>query len=125
LDWPAFLRHSKTGQTNRLEIKPIRQRSQHPFPKSPRLQNRYVRYDFRNGRSLRPSSSNLIRSAKRNSDGFLKLESLTFFETPSPNEIVRGKDSAKRGGKKREKAAMNLPQVVAMARENLPAVAAV
>jgi hypothetical protein len=43
--------------------------------------------------------------------------------TPSPNEIVRGKDSAKRGGKKREKAAMNLPQVVAMALEicrNLP-----
>jgi hypothetical protein len=97
LDWPAFLRHSKTGQTNRLEIKPIRQRSQHPFPKSPRLHNRYVRYDFRNGRSLRPSSSNLIRSAKRNSDGFLKLESLTFFETPSPKHSLRKMAQKKSG----------------------------
>jgi hypothetical protein len=26
--------HSETGQTNRLEMKPIRQRSQRPFPKS-------------------------------------------------------------------------------------------
>jgi hypothetical protein len=40
---------------------------------------------------VRPSSSNLIRSAERDSDGFLKLESLDFFETPSPNEIVGGK----------------------------------
>jgi hypothetical protein len=91
LDWPVFLRHSKTGQTNRLEIKPIRQRSQHPFPKSPRLHSRYVRSDFRNGRSLRPSSSNLIRSVERDFDGFLKFESLDFFETPSPNEIVSEK----------------------------------
>jgi hypothetical protein len=74
-DCPAFLRHSKTGQTNRLEIKPIRQRSQHPFPKSPRLHSRYVRSDFGNGSSLRPSSSNLIRSAERSFGGFLKIES--------------------------------------------------
>jgi hypothetical protein len=40
---------------------------------------------------VRPSSSILIRSAERDSDGFLKLESLDFFETPSPNEIVSGK----------------------------------
>jgi hypothetical protein len=33
-DWLAFLRHSETNQTNRLEVKPIRQRSQRPFPKS-------------------------------------------------------------------------------------------
>jgi hypothetical protein len=33
-DWLAFLRHSETNQTNRLEMKPIRQRSQRPFPKS-------------------------------------------------------------------------------------------
>jgi hypothetical protein len=33
-DWLAFLRHSETNQTNRLDVKPIRQRSQRPFPKS-------------------------------------------------------------------------------------------
>jgi hypothetical protein len=93
LDCPAFLRHSKTGQTNRLKIEPIRQRSQHPFPKSPQLHGRYVRSDFRNGRSLRPSSSNLIRSAERDSDGFLKFESLDFFEAPTlvappPNRFI-------------------------------------
>ena len=57
-DCPAFLRHSETGQTKRLKIKPRRQRSQHPFPKSPRLHSRYVRSDFKNGCSLRPSLSN-------------------------------------------------------------------
>ena len=97
LDCPAFLRHSKTGQTNRLEIEPIRQRSQHPFPKSPQLHSRYVRSDFRNGRSLRPSSSNSIRSAERDSDGFLKPESLDFFETPSPTKIVSEKHNQKPG----------------------------
>jgi len=40
--------------------------------------------------------------------------------TPSPNEIVWENISAKRGDKKRQKAAMNLPQFAAMARENLP-----
>ena len=44
--------------------------------------------------------------------------------TPSPNEIVRGKSGAKRGGKKRQKAAMNLPQFAAMARGKLPLFAA-
>jgi hypothetical protein len=97
LDWPVFLRHSKTGQTNRLEIKPIRQRSQHPFPKSPRLHSRYVRSDFRNGRSLRPSSSNLIRSVERDFDGFLKFESLDFFETPSPKHSLP-KSTAEKAG---------------------------
>ena len=33
-DWLAFLRHSETNQTNRLDVNPIRQRSQRPFPKS-------------------------------------------------------------------------------------------
>jgi hypothetical protein len=42
------------------------------------------------------------------SDGFLKLESLDFWMTPSPNEIVREKSGAKRGGKKRQKATTNL-----------------
>jgi hypothetical protein len=45
-------------------------------------------------------------------------------ETPSPNEIVREKSGAKRGGKKRQKAAMNLPQFAAMACGNLPLFAA-
>jgi hypothetical protein len=40
------------------------------------------------------------------SGGFLKLESLTFFETPSPNEIVRGKSWCEA---KRQKATTNLP----------------
>jgi hypothetical protein len=120
LDWPAFLRHSKTGQTNRLEMKPRRQRSQHPFPKSPRLHSRYVRSDFRNGRSLRPSSSNLIRSVEQDSDGFLKLESLNFFETPSPNEIVREKSGPKPSGKKQRKATTHLSLFVASAPEMSP-----
>ena len=46
------------------QMKPIRQRSQHPFPKSQRLHSCYVRSNFRNGRSLRPSSTNLIRSVE-------------------------------------------------------------
>jgi hypothetical protein len=33
------------------------------------------------------------------SDGFLKLESLDFWMTPSPNEIVGGKSSPKRSDK--------------------------
>jgi hypothetical protein len=82
--------------------------------KIPRLHSRSVRYDFRNGRSLRPSSSNLIRSTKRDSDGFLKLESLSYFETPSPNEIVGEKGGSKPSDKKRQKAAMNLSQFVAL-----------
>jgi hypothetical protein len=45
-------------------------------------------------------------------------------ETPSPNEIVREISSAKRGGKKQQKAAMNLPQFVARSQGNLPPLAA-
>ena len=33
-DWLDFQRHSETNQTNRLEVKSIRPRSQRPFPKS-------------------------------------------------------------------------------------------
>jgi hypothetical protein len=44
--------------------------------------------------------------------------------TPSPNEIVREKSGAERSSKKRQKAAMNLPQFAAMARGNLPLFAA-
>ena len=79
------------------QVKPRRQRSHHPFPKSPRLHSRYVRSDFRNGRSLRPSSSDLIRSLERDSDGFLKLESLDFCETPSPTKIGSEKRNQKPG----------------------------
>jgi len=66
----------------------------------------------------------LIRSAKRNSDGFLKLESLTFFETPSPNNFVGEKRGVKMRGKLRQKAAMNLPLFAAMTGEILPPLAA-
>jgi hypothetical protein len=56
----------------------------------------------------------LIRSAERGLDGFPKSESLKFLLTPSPSEIVRKKNGTKRGGKKRQKAATNLPQFVAL-----------
>jgi hypothetical protein len=115
-DWPAFLRHSETAQTNRLKIKPIRQRSQHPFPKSPPLHSRYVRSDFRNGRSLPRHHGILYVQPNGVSGGFLKLESLDFWMTPSPNEIVWKKDGSKPSGKKRQKAAMNLSQYDAFCR---------
>jgi hypothetical protein len=41
-------------------------------------------------------------------------------ETPSPNEIVRKKRGSKPGGKKRQKAAMNLSQFVALTCRLLP-----
>jgi hypothetical protein len=37
----------------------------------------------------------LIRSAERDSDGILKLESLNFFETPSPKLWLEEKSTAK------------------------------
>ena len=52
---------------------------------------------FQNARSVRPSSSNLIRSAERDFDGFLKPESLDFFETPSPTKIGSEKRNQKPG----------------------------
>jgi hypothetical protein len=73
---------------------------------------------------VRPSSSNLIRSAKRDSDGFLKLESLDFFETPSPTEFGRKNCGLKARGKVRQKAAMNLPLFAAMTGDILPPLAA-
>jgi hypothetical protein len=94
-DWPAFLRHSETAQTNRLEIKPIRQRSQHPFPKSPPLHSRYVRSDFRNGRSLPRHHGILYVQPNGVSGGFLKLESLDFWMTPSPKLWLEEKSRAK------------------------------
>ncbi len=49
--------------------------------------------------------SNLIRSAERDSDGFLKLESLNYFETPSPygrrgqnGAAAPGRQKATKGG---------------------------
>jgi hypothetical protein len=39
----------------------------------------------------------LIRSSERDSDGFLKLESLDFFETPSPKHSLR-KPAQKKSG---------------------------
>jgi hypothetical protein len=52
---------------------------------------------FQNARSVRPSSSNVVRSAERDSSGFLKLESLDFFETPSPTKIGSEKRNQKPG----------------------------
>jgi hypothetical protein len=66
---------------------------------------------------VRPSSSNLIRSAERDSDGFLKLESLDFFETPSPTETGRKKCGPKPGDKKQQKATTHLSLFVASAPE--------
>ena len=42
------------------------------------------------------------------SDGFLKLESLDIFDTPTPNEIVRRKSGAKRSDKKRQRTCRQL-----------------
>jgi hypothetical protein len=52
---------------------------------------------------VRSSSFNLIRSAERDSDGFLKLESLDFFETPSPTKIGSEKRNQKPGNQKRQR----------------------
>jgi hypothetical protein len=69
---------------------------------------------------VRPSSFNLIRLAERDSDGFLILESLDFFETPSPTESGGKKCAPGTRNKRRQKATTNLLQFVAMARELLP-----
>jgi hypothetical protein len=66
----------------------------------------------------------LIRSAERDSDGFLKLESLYFLRDTISQRNRLEKSGAKRGGKKRQRAAMNLPQFAAMACGNLPLFAA-
>jgi hypothetical protein len=59
----------------------------------------------------------LIRSAERDSDGFLKLESLNFFETPSPTETGKKKCGPKPGDKKQQKATTHLSLFVASAPE--------
>jgi len=97
--------HSETGQTKRLDgnldgcalngrsktaLNSAVVRSCHSRPAP-------FRCRFQNARSVRPSSSNLIRSAERDSDGFLKLESLDFFETPSPTKIGSEKSNQKPG----------------------------
>ncbi len=49
----AFLRHSETDRQIAYQMKlGILQRSQRPFPKSPRLHSRSVRSYFRNERSI-------------------------------------------------------------------------
>jgi hypothetical protein len=97
--------HSATGQTNRrntnldghalngrsktaLNSAVVRLCHSRPAP---------FRFRFQNARSVRPSSSNLIRSAERDFDGFLKLESLDLFETPSPTKIGSEKRNQKPG----------------------------
>jgi hypothetical protein len=66
----------------------------------------------------------LIRSVERDFDGFLKFESLDFFETPSPNEIVGGKSGAKRSDIRRQKATTNLSPVVASAHKKVSPIVA-
>src|SRR5208282_4184168 len=98
-------RYSATGQTNRLignldghaligrsktALNSAVVRSCHSRPAP-------FRCRFQNARSVRPSSCNLIRSAERDSDGFLKLESLDFFETPSPTKNGSEKRNQKPG----------------------------
>jgi hypothetical protein len=73
---------------------------------------------------VRPSSSNLIRSAERDFDGFLKLESLDFFETPSPTKIGSEKRNQKPGDEKRRKATTHLSLFVASTPEFSSALAA-
>jgi hypothetical protein len=55
----------------------------------------------------------LIRSAERDSDGFLKLESLDFFETPSPTKFGSEKHNQKPSDKMQRKATTNLSLFVA------------
>jgi hypothetical protein len=97
-DWPACFQVFSNRPDKSPRNKTYTAAQSASVSKIPRLHSRYVRSDFRNGRSLRPSSSNLIRSAERDSDGFLKLESLDFCETPSPTKI---------GGEKRNQKPAN------------------
>jgi hypothetical protein len=55
----------------------------------------------------------------------LPLSAGNLSKTPSPNEIVVEKPGQNRSGKKRQKAAMNLPQFAAMTRRVLPQFASV
>jgi hypothetical protein len=64
----------------------------------------------------------LIRSVERDFDGFLKFESLDFFETPSPYGR-RGQNGAAAPG--RQKAATNLSQFVAFGHEKMSQFAAI
>src|SRR5208282_6296926 len=105
-DWPAFLR----ALGNRPDKSPWNETytaaQSTSVSKIPRLHSRSVRSDFRNGRSLRYSSSNLIRSAERDSDGFLKLESLDFSRHhPLPKSVVKNatRNQATKSDKKRQR----------------------
>jgi len=87
--------HSETGQTNRLEMKPRRQRSQHPFPKS--RDSTAVTSAPISETDVHCAHHHAICYVQPNviTGGFLKLESLDFWMTPSPNEIVRQKRGVK------------------------------
>jgi hypothetical protein len=88
---------SATGQTNRrIATEPIRQRSQRPFPKSrDSTAVSFAPISAMDVHCPHDRSAILIRSAERDSDGFLKLESLDFFETPSPKQSLRKTATAK------------------------------
>src|SRR5271168_5261414 len=97
LDCLAFLRHSKTGQTNRLQLNldghalTGRSKTARAPPSSVHATPDLLRFaaGFRTPVQCAHHHSNLIRSAERDSDGFLKLESLDFFETPSPKHSLQ------------------------------------
>ena len=56
--------------------------------KIPRLHSRFVRSDFRNGRSLRQSSPNFVRSVERECGRFSEIENRNILDRHHPlNEI--------------------------------------
>ena len=95
-------------QTNRLEMKPRRQRSQRPFPKS--RDSTAVTSAPISETDVHCAHHHAIYYVQSNviSGGFLKVESLDFWMTPSPNEIVRGKSGVKRSDKKRQQTCRQL-----------------
>jgi len=95
-DWLAFLRDSETNQTNRLDLKPNGHAANVPF-QNPATPQPLRPLRFQKRTFTASTSSNLIRSAERDFDGFLKLESLDFFETPSPTKIGSENPSQKPG----------------------------
>jgi hypothetical protein len=66
----------------------------------------------------------LIRSAERDFDGFLKLESLDFCETPSPTKTGSEKRNQKPSNEKRQKATTLLSLFVAVTPDISSALAA-
>jgi hypothetical protein len=86
-DWLAFLRHSETNQTNRLEVEPIRQRSQRPFPKS-RDSTAVASAPISETDVHSPTSSNSVRSVERDFWGLSGIESRSFWLDTIPEAFA-------------------------------------